>query len=411
MNPFAKSIDEAMGVRAVGDDLTLRQVFFDIDPLIKALSSSEEAMADFVRLDGFYDALFSDLGAVQGAEAQRLIKEAIDSLDEKAGDAIDGLRDRLNRMRTVLSDAPEDAPTLKVGKALTSSKSNAHVATSDMQPFMEEAWLSATSGNYGPKFEALFEKVKTSLDIRDPVVAEALGDMLQRSVQLSTLKNARRRFLRNGKVDPTSPAFRRFFRNHVSALKGKVVERWFYGLPVVKDKLLPELEQQAARRAKELNRLSRGGRIAHEAQVLTKTIRFQGREITDGMVVVLKRERSLGGKPGRVIGAYIDTIIEIKSEKNLTVLAQFERTMKRMGTGSSSKKFKLDLGEPGLEDVEILGLEIPKKVVVAPRTPTHSKFDNSFAAGDAAFLETALSAEDADDIGFVLLASLVESLG
>lgn len=407
---FSSKLFDTVGDTQQRIDLDPIALNLDIDALLKASGVNEKTRDAYLLIAKHFDTAFQAEHAASGSMARRILMESIDIMDKEIGNSLPLFQKRLDQYRYALGVKTAGTPE-GIAKAIRKpSKKGEYLPESDAGKALHLVWFSVWEGNYGVDAMRLFKRLSPALDVHDPKTIDKLTKLLSRSTKIGKLKKGARKFRKNGIVDPTSDAFRSFFRSNATALKGKIIEAWFYNHHYTRNVILPKLEEKAEATALRLSELSRD--FEFEVKVVTDAARMNGLEITDGMVLVLQREIGPGPRAGKIVGAVIDTIIEIKSEQRSKVLEQFVRNQSRLSKpNAGGHKIIVTFDDPSLGAVRILpSLEPPSKVVVAANSPTPGQLTETPAAGDAVLFKTSPSAQDADDVAFTLLAALIDAV-
>ena len=199
-----------------------------------------------------------------------------------------------------------------------------------------------------------------------------------------------------GVVNPADPAFRKLLRPEASSLKGFLLERSFWMGKDWED-LAVELMTKARQRSRRLF----GSSNDAEAIMVTEPLRElrTGAEIYDGAIMLARPTDD-----PRVIEGVLDATVNMKAERDVTVLQQIERELRReSGRGSSfsvrlsSQRGQTFVISPAPDQLDMT------RIFVAPQLPGGSAVASMPTTVKARFLPALLDAEQFDLIAYALL--------
>lgn len=198
--------------------------------------------------------------------------------------------------------------------------------------------------------------------------------------------------------------FLTLLRPEANIIKGQALETWFWRSPAWKSREAL-LDDSAWRRAQALGGATRGW----QPLVLTEPLLTMGGmglrgglEIYDGVVLVAREYR-----PGLgVVEAYLDAVVQIKAERNITALLQVARDMRREAELGGLTELRTRDGSLVVRLLQAPDAAEPFRLIVAPTLPAGHLAQvprGVLVAG----IPTLMDAYQLDDFAYLLLRGAI----
>ncbi|HVS09947.1 MAG TPA: hypothetical protein VMS76_08720 [Planctomycetota bacterium] len=193
--------------------------------------------------------------------------------------------------------------------------------------------------------------------------------------------------------------FRRLFRGEASALKGMLLEQWFWKSAPwrLREK---KLMREARARARALG-------PEWQVTILREPLREtrKGLEIYDGAILIVRPT----SPDGKTFEAFAHAIVQIKAEKDISVVGQITRDRRRelKGLGAqtlrSSDRAQAFVVRPGTD------LHDPIRFIAAPQLPEAARVAGLPQGTDLVYDMSLLDAEQLDELAYLLLSNTIRN--
>jgi hypothetical protein len=199
-------------------------------------------------------------------------------------------------------------------------------------------------------------------------------------------------------------AFRTLFRGEASNLKGLLLETWFWTSTVWRRRE-PAIIADAYARARKLSAIQGAELTPAVVREPLREARY-GREMYDGAVLLV---RPTAANPD-VYEAFPHLLVQIKAEKDISVVGQIARDIKRerrvvpgdllLRRSDSRAAYVL---RPAPDELD------PVRIIIAPQLPEPKRLVGDLPPGvDVVVDASLLDADELDDVAYALLRAIVE---
>ncbi len=208
------------------------------------------------------------------------------------------------------------------------------------------------------------------------------------------------------------------FRGEASALKGLLMELWFWRSPAWRNIKAPLLERSLKDGRKLFGGADKFSLFHFEGALLElRAAKSRGKEIFDGVTLVARpadvdsnaitiARRYFPGPNVKFYEGHITALVEVKAEVEISLIEQLNRNAGR----ARKTPGVFYLADPKSDTVFIINPLPPDylqtRIIVAPELPKAAKVDKLQPGIDALALTTMLDAQQLDDVAYAIMAAL-----
>ncbi len=406
-----------------------------LDPLLHLASNNPELSISFFRFQKYYEEFIQCrnnlVRAKALAEADALLLAASNIRDQADRELVildlacrkqllaegyQTLTQHAQDAYVTLSRAIENANRLMARKGMPLSKIEA--ALHDLFSRVNSGLLALDEEKALRKYLRMVEALDSNAWTQVHEKLESFTKLLPKRSDLMT-KTGGLSAASKADFDKAVVMLKKNFRGEASALKGLLMELWFWRSPAWANIKAPLLERALKDGRKLFGGADNFSLFHYEGVLLEmRAAKSRAKEIFDGVTIVARpadvdsnaitiARRYFPGPNVKFCEGHISAIVEIKAEVDISLIEQINRDANRARKTPGA----FYLADPKSNTVFIINPLPPDylqtRIIVAPELPKASKVEKLQPGIDALALTTMLNAQQLDDVAYAIMAALV----